>query len=74
MTLKELDKLKQALKRDFNALYIPKHYKNWDDQRVMREGEIDVMYMTNIKRIIDDMIRDAKAGVVQNVTVDTNDR
>ena len=48
----DLDKFKQALQADFNALYQEKYTTSWEAQRLIRSIEIDIMKFENVKKYI----------------------
>lgn len=51
-------KLKEALKKDFQKLYVKQFTTNWEAQRLIRETEIDVMSLHNLMYAIDPGYKD----------------
>ena len=48
----DLDKFRQALQADFNALYQKEYTTSWEEQRLVRSIEIDIMEFENVKKYI----------------------
>ena len=48
----DLDKFKQALQADFNALYQKEYTADWEAKRLVRSIEIDIMKFENVKKYI----------------------
>jgi len=55
MTDKRLLQLKEALKKDFRKLYVRKYTTDWEIQRILRETEIDVMYLDNTLALFEEL-------------------
>jgi len=52
------DKLKEALKKDFQKLYVKQFTTNWREERIVRDIEIDVMSLHNLMYAIDPGYKD----------------
>jgi len=48
----DLDKFKQALQADFNALYQKEYTADWEPKRLVRGVEIGIMKFENAKKYI----------------------
>lgn len=48
----KLDELKEALKEDFRNLYVPQYTTMWELERMVREGEIDIMPLTATLKLL----------------------
>lgn len=52
-TGKKIEKLKEALKKDFNNLYVKEFTTDWEANRIIRGYEIEVMSLSNLEKIIE---------------------
>ena len=48
--------IKEALFKDFCSLYTKCHTVDYEDQQLLRSAEINVMFMNNLNRVIEQII------------------
>ena len=53
----EIEKFKQALQADFNALYQKEYTADWKEQRLVRNIEIGIMEFKNVKNYIKEGVK-----------------
>ena len=59
----ELDKIREALKKDWRKLYVKEFTTDWAVQRLIRETEIDVMSLEAIQDLITEARKQAASDI-----------
>lgn len=58
------ERLREALKQDFNNLYVKQFTTDWQTQRLVRQTEIDIMALENLDRAINRYLDEVMQEVV----------
>ena len=58
--MSNIDELKEALKKDWNRLYVKEFTTKWETERLIRETEIDVMSLESIESLISQAEKEAR--------------
>ena len=63
-----VEKVKEALKKDFEVLYQKEFTTDWRAQRIIRELEINVMGLTNLEKAISQSVLEEREKIKTKIT------
>ena len=61
-----MDKLREALKKDFRKLYVRQYTADWETKRLVRELEIDIMALEHTAALFEETRNQLRAALEQS--------